>query len=110
MSGRTRAPGAPDAIIGRMDDIELAVGAGLESVRGRPYRGELRPFRWFLLLWIALIYVYGLLSRETPLNVPPELFTALMGLHAVLHWYAPRLTAARWRRKLRSGLYFGVQG
>ncbi len=78
------------------------------------------PLRWFLLLWIGLVYIQtvqtGLPGQNpNPGKIPPgtlsnpqlnlALFTLLMILHGGLHWGAFSL-----RKKRDLLLYFLVQG
>ena len=89
-----------------MDRAHRAPGAAADRGDGWDYRGALRPLRWLLLLWIGLIYLYTLLSHESRLTAPVELFSTLMLLHAGLHW-----CSLTWR--LSPGprwCYFGAQG
>jgi len=46
---------------------------------------ELRPLRWFLILWVGLVYLWGTLQL---LRAPERelLFSALIVAHAALYW------------------------
>ncbi|EFH85849.1 sensor histidine kinase [Ktedonobacter racemifer] len=50
-----------------------------------------RLFRWFILLWLGLIYLWGLRLQGIPEHTLalPEilLFTILMIIHIVIHWF-----------------------
>src|SRR5437879_11329340 len=50
-----------------------------------------RLFRWFILLWLGLIYLWGLRLQGSPehtLGLPEILlFTTLMTIHILIHWF-----------------------
>jgi len=67
---------------------------------------EVRPF--FLIVMAVLAFLYGQALYASPeLRQPARLipFTALMLIHAALHWLSPRLALGRW-----GILYLAVQG
>lgn len=67
---------------------------------------ETRPFFWFLIL--VLILLYAISIYESPeLRQPARLlpYTVLFFLHILLHWYMPYLVA----QKRRLALYLVVQ-
>ncbi len=74
---------------------------------------QVRPFFWLLNLVLALIYGWSLYN-EPQLRVPGRLllFTSLMVVHGVLHWYSPYLSPPlSTERFMRlTYLYFLVQG
>lgn len=68
---------------------------------------EARPFYLVVMVVLAGLYLLAL-SQSIELRAPERLiaFTALMLLHAVLHWHSPRLAG-----NLRAGvIYLAVQG
>jgi NarL family two-component system sensor histidine kinase YdfH len=58
-----------------------------------------RLFRWFILLWLGLIYIWGLHLRGRPefMFVIPQLlfFTILMAIHISIHWFCLSSSFAR---------------
>lgn len=79
---------------------------------------EARVIRWTLLSWFGLLYLWGLLYVNVRVDVPTPtfepaatlLFTLLMGLHASLYVYRPRLTGPplRWPFALYAGAQSGL--
>jgi len=77
-----------------------------------------RAIRWTLLSWFGLLYLWGLLYVNVRVDVPTPtfepaatvLFTLLMGLHASLYVYRPRLTGPPlcWPFALYAGAQSGL--
>jgi NarL family two-component system sensor histidine kinase YdfH len=64
----------------------------------------LRPLRWYLILWVAMLYVWALpFWQYSPSSL--ALFTVLMLAHGLGHWFS--LSVSRPRRRL--WLYCAVQ-
>jgi NarL family two-component system sensor histidine kinase YdfH len=73
-----------------------------EEIEDRLY--SLRPMRWYLILWVAMLYVWALpFWQYSPSSL--ALFTALMLAHGLGHWFS--LSLSRPRRRL--WLYCAVQ-
>ncbi|MBM4423258.1 MAG: sensor histidine kinase [Chloroflexi bacterium] len=74
-----------------LDDLKNAFAPSPDEVHL-----ELQQVRgFFLLVMLALLLLYGIALRSNPaLLAPPQfiLFTGLMLLHGVLHWFSPRIT------------------
>ncbi len=83
----------------------------IDSIRERLSEEEevrqARPFYWIVMVVLAVLYVLTL-SNSTVLNSPVRLilFTLLMLVHAVLHWFSPRVVG----KPRPSLLYLAVQG
>lgn len=69
---------------------------------------EVRPFYWLLILVLVILYAWSVASSPE-LKIPWRLaaFTALILVHAGLHWFSPYLVSRKPRLLL---LYFVVQG
>ena len=63
-----------------------------------------RPLRWYLILWLGLVYLWAISWPQPPKAV--ALFTALMLAHGVGHWFSWSLVGTNRRRLL---LYSVVQ-
>jgi NarL family two-component system sensor histidine kinase YdfH len=68
---------------------------------------ELRSARWYLILWVGVVYAWGLIQPTNPARMQGRelLFTALMLAHAAVYWISMSLA----RGRLRLVLYCLVQ-
>jgi len=68
---------------------------------------ELRSSRWYLILWVGVVYAWGIIQPINPARMQGKelLFTALMLAHAAVYWIS--LSPAQGR--LRLVLYCLVQ-
>jgi hypothetical protein len=65
-----------------------------EEIEDRLY--SLRPLRWYLTLWVAMLYVWALpFWKYSPSSL--ALFTALMLAHGLGHWFSLSLSRPRCR-------------
>ena len=76
----------------------------MESLR------KIHPFRWFLFLWMSLVYVWGLhvgtALRQQSNTTRIVLFSALMIAHTSIYW----IGTTRTRQRFWQLLFFAVQG
>jgi NarL family two-component system sensor histidine kinase YdfH len=63
---------------------------------------ELRSSRWYLILWIGVVYAWGMIQPINPARMQGRelLFTALMLAHAAVYWISLSLAQGRLRRVL----------
>jgi hypothetical protein len=72
---------------------------------------KIHPFRWFLFLWMGLVYIWGLRvgtvdSKQHSNTTRIVLFSVLMIVHTGIYWIGmTRITQRRWQL-----LFFAVQG
>ncbi len=68
---------------------------------------ELRSARWYLILWVGVVYAWGIIQPINPARMQGKelLFTALMLAHAAVYWISLSLA----RGRLRLVLYCLVQ-
>ncbi len=72
---------------------------------------KIHPFRWFLFLWMGLVYIWGLRvgtvdSKQHGNTTRLVLFSVLMIVHTSIYWIGvTRIRQRRWQL-----LFFAVQG
>ncbi len=68
---------------------------------------ELRSSRWYLILWVGVVYAWGMMQPTSPIHMQGRelLFTALMLAHAAGYWISMSLA----RRRLGLVLYCLIQ-
>ena len=72
---------------------------------------KIHPFRWFLFLWMGLVYIWGLRvgtvdAKDHASTTRIVLFSVLMIVHTGIYWIGiTRITQRRWQL-----IFFAVQG